>query len=138
MGVHRADIFTDDGWVVELQHSSLSVDEIAEREKFYGSKMVWLWDCIEPFRAGRLALRYEEGLDRSGMPRAWFRWKQPRKTLAACRRPVFLDIGGEVLGLESMETDEVRRTTGWVSLWGYYDFRLRLGYDPDPPDPPGT
>ena len=41
--VHRADIRREDGYVIELQHSAISVDEIVERETFYG-RMVWLLD----------------------------------------------------------------------------------------------
>src|SRR5258708_1882609 len=33
---HRADILLPGGRIIELQHSAISVDEIAEREKFYG------------------------------------------------------------------------------------------------------
>jgi hypothetical protein len=137
MGPHRADIFTDDAWVVELQHSYLGVDEIAEREKFYGSKMAWLWDCTEAWRAGRLAIENERGTDWSGLPCS-FRWKRPRKTLRVCKRVVFLDIGWGVLGVESMEIDRHGQMIGSGSLWDYRDFWRRLGYDPDPPDPPGT
>jgi len=41
--IHRADILTDDGCVVELQHSPISVEDIRNRESFYGN-MVWLFD----------------------------------------------------------------------------------------------
>lgn len=43
---HRADVRLDNGLVIELQHSSISADMIAERERFYGS-MVWLFDAHE-------------------------------------------------------------------------------------------
>lgn len=46
MGPHRADIRRDDGLVIELQASSISAEEIAEREAFYG-EMVWLLDGRE-------------------------------------------------------------------------------------------
>ena len=41
--LHIADIFTDKGLVVELQHSSIYDDDILEREQFYGD-MIWLFD----------------------------------------------------------------------------------------------
>jgi hypothetical protein len=41
---HRADIITSRGLVVELQHSGISVDEIREREAFYGANLRWLFD----------------------------------------------------------------------------------------------
>lgn len=43
VGTHRADIRRPDGLVIELQRSSISPEEIAERERFYGS-MVWIVD----------------------------------------------------------------------------------------------
>jgi len=39
--LHRADILQEDGTVIELQNSSISVDEIREREAFY-DKMMWI------------------------------------------------------------------------------------------------
>lgn len=41
---HRADVRLDNGLVIELQHSTISSEMIAERERFYGS-MVWLFDA---------------------------------------------------------------------------------------------
>jgi len=41
---HRADVRLDNGLVIELQHSTISAEMIAEREQFYGS-MVWLFDA---------------------------------------------------------------------------------------------
>lgn len=45
--IHRADIMTSTGLVIELQHSNISTTAIMEREKFY-NKMVWLIDA-KPF-----------------------------------------------------------------------------------------
>lgn len=42
---HRADVVTDAGVVVELQHSNISEGEILEREACYGRDMVWIFDC---------------------------------------------------------------------------------------------
>jgi hypothetical protein len=42
----RADIVTASGVVVELQHSPISAETIAEREAFYG-RMVWVFDARE-------------------------------------------------------------------------------------------
>ncbi len=40
---HRADVCTNNGFVIEVQNSPISVDEIAQRETFYGRKgMVWI------------------------------------------------------------------------------------------------
>ena len=43
LGKHRADIRRHDGFVIELQHSSISVEDIEAREAFYGD-MCWLLD----------------------------------------------------------------------------------------------
>ena len=50
-GPHRADVGTRNG-IIEFQRSSISADEIAERERFYG-KMIWVvwagdW-CLEDY-----------------------------------------------------------------------------------------
>ena len=92
-GPHRADIITPGGTVVELQHSPISPEEITERENFYG-RMVWLFDATEPYAADRLLVRHRHG-DRG--PYYTFRWKHPRKSIAHCRKPVYLDLGGLVL-----------------------------------------
>jgi competence protein CoiA len=86
IGPHRADLVSLRGTVVELQHSSISTDEIEERERFYGD-MVWVVDAA-PF-ADNLDLR-----ERNGGEYLSFRWRHPRKTLLAIRKPLFFDLGG--------------------------------------------
>lgn len=85
---HRADAKLAQGLIVELQHSSLSPVEIAEREAFWGVRsMLWVFDARDAFDAERLSLRPRQGF--------WtFRWKQPRRSLSACRAPVDLHLGG--------------------------------------------
>lgn len=117
IGPHRADVFAPVGCIVELQHSSISVDEIHERETFY-QHMVWVFDAIDaaydwtrdPAKSRQVEmLRRSEGYV-FGDPRlsirgrgkrsdgyVTFRWKHPRKSLAACTKPVYLDIGGSEL-----------------------------------------
>ena len=41
---HIADVKTDNGIVIEFQHSSISSKEIKSREEFYGEKMIWVLD----------------------------------------------------------------------------------------------
>lgn len=91
IGRHRADIKAFDGTIVEIQHSTISADEIRERENFYG-RMVWIFDAREAYAEGRLHFRRRDRRDYMT-----FRWKHPRKTLAACRRPVLLDLGDGLL-----------------------------------------
>lgn len=85
-GPHRADIVGNDGVVVELQHSSISAEDIAAREAFYGN-MVWLFDATERFA-------YVNQGDR-----AFFSFGKT-KHLELCKKPVFLDFGFDVLEVE--------------------------------------
>lgn len=90
LGDHRADIRAYDGTVIELQHSSISVTEICERERHYG-RMAWIFDATEAVADSRLLVRRRSEY-------VSFRWKHPRKTVGACRRPVLLDLGdGQLL-----------------------------------------
>lgn len=97
IGEHRADIVSVGGVVVELQHSGLSGDDIRAREDHYGH-MIWIFDAIGPYRAGRLDIRRRNGY-------VTFRWKHPRKSVAQCRRRVYLDLGNELLYLNRIYTD---------------------------------
>jgi len=109
IGPHRADIVTRDGVVVELQHSYLSVAEIQEREAFY-QKMIWIFDCRDPYEQGRIQLRLD------GEDRYFFRWSHSRQTIASCIMPVYLDLGE------------------WLLLIGrrYRGFRSGIGFLIDP------
>jgi hypothetical protein len=42
---HIADVKTDNGIVIEFQHSSITPQEIRAREEFYGEKMIWVLDA---------------------------------------------------------------------------------------------
>jgi competence protein CoiA len=95
IGRHRADIQLDDGMVYELQHSSISTQEIREREDFYG-RMAWIFDCREPYENDRLRIRAPRP-DRRTPNYRTFRWAHVRKSIAACRRTVYLDLGEDVL-----------------------------------------
>ena len=91
-GPHRADIVRSDGTVVELQHSPISVDEIRERENFYG-KMIWLFDGRNIDADGdyrRLLLRPKTS---GSITDVTFRFKHPRKHYGMCNAPVYVDLG---------------------------------------------
>lgn len=81
--LHRADIVTPDGWVVELQTTFLPADTIAARERFYGQRMVWLY-------------RAEPWLGRLHFGKRGFWWKHGAKSMATHQRPVYWDTGGEI------------------------------------------
>jgi hypothetical protein len=109
IGNHRADVRAFDGTIVELQHSSISAEEINERERFY-RRMVWIFDATEAVADARLLIRR-----RSGRDYVTFRWKHPRKTLGACRRPVLLDLGSDLL-LRVRKIHLVAPCGGWGML----------------------
>lgn len=99
---HIADVKTDQGWVIEFQHSYLKPDERRAREAFY-RKLMWVVDGTRRERDRRQLLKaWEDGV---GVPA---RNSPVRKTFADdCRLlgewagssvPVFFDLGdAEVL-----------------------------------------
>jgi hypothetical protein len=91
IGPHRADIVGDGGdggRVIELQHSPIAPEEIAEREAFYGD-MLWLFDATHRFAAVR-----------SG---AWCFFSLGRtRHLATCGKPVVLDFGEHLVQIASL------------------------------------
>lgn len=83
IGNHRADVVLADGMVLELQNSTISVGEIAERESFYRN-MAWIVNA-EPF-IDNLCIRVRDGFHS-------FRWKWPRPCWSYAKRPIYLDLG---------------------------------------------
>lgn len=122
---HRADIVTTKGIVIELQHSSISVDSIEARENFY-DKMIWLFDvsecCPEPkyfdFGSGELVLTNPKQFRLRIRPKGdhhTFRWCHPRKSIAFTNAPVYLDVGrNEIFRLDKMNLE--KRCWGWGDL----------------------
>lgn len=133
IGNHRADIVTPRGIVVEIQRSHLSTEQIAEREAHYGS-MVWIFDATsaatQPYgchcantspacrksgcQARRLDIRtptqHTEPTYRT------FRWKHARRSIGACRKPVFLDLGDDLLLLGRIYIGD-GPVGGWGHIW---------------------
>jgi len=87
---HRADRVFPDGTVLETQRSPISVEDIERREAFYGQNMLWLFYAHGAVEHGRLDIRQKPDKDT-------FRWKHPRKSIAFCRRGVYLDISDDKL-----------------------------------------
>lgn len=90
LGPHRADIRTP-RMVIELQHSSISVAELREREAFYGD-MIWIFDFRKiakhfffPRHGG--ALWFEENVV----------WQRARRSVFACTKPVLITLGRGLL-----------------------------------------
>jgi competence protein CoiA len=94
-----ADIKLPNGIVVKLRRTPIGIDRIRECEDFYG-RMVWLFDV--------------DGADIDVCDKGnycTFRWRHARQSIAACRKRVFLDLGGSVL--------EVKKHTAMRFGWGY-------------------
>lgn len=118
---HRADVLSPVGVVIEFQHSSISPEEIQEREAFY-PRMLWVfdtrnaaaWTPAPDSYAGNNVPRLDIRGKRPDGYRT-FRWKHPRKTVAVCKAPVFLDLGeGQLLKLGRLYLDEPP-----YGGWGY-------------------
>jgi competence protein CoiA len=138
IGDHRADVLSPTGIVIEFQHSALSADEIRERESHYG-QMLWVFDAIGAYNDDRLNLRKRPAIQPRGAPirrvespygpddnYRSFRWKYPRRSILACRRPVFLDLGdGNLLELKKMHPNAPYG--GWGLLVSKDTFLERCG-----------
>jgi hypothetical protein len=87
---HRADIKTSH-CVVELQHSSISVDEIREREDFYGN-MIWVFDCRKQYRKDQILHEPQTKHKEKGIfiQEVWWRWSNP--SILACTKPILLHL----------------------------------------------
>ena len=120
---HRADVTLPDETIIEFQHSSLSVDNIERREKFYGDKLIWVFDAIEAVESGRLLISQRK--DDSDIRFRTFTWRTPRKSVSACTRDVYLDLGeGELL-----KTTWIRDNKGRGFIVSYDEFVKQVGID---------
>ncbi|MGW8257834.1 MAG: hypothetical protein ACWGMZ_10150 [Thermoguttaceae bacterium] len=90
IGPHRADIVGTNDCVIELQHSSIPLDQIAAREDFYGN-MVWVFDATERFEMIAVGRR------------VFFAFRRT-KHIATCAKPVFLDFGSVLVEVEEFTT----------------------------------
>lgn len=98
---HIADVKTDQGWVIEFQHSRIDPEERRVRDAFY-PKLVWV---VDGKARKRDAAQFQCAFD-SGLPTA--KGSRVRKVSSEnsallkewsdCRAPVFFDFGGANLG----------------------------------------
>jgi hypothetical protein len=106
---HRADIVADDGMVMELQHSAINLEEIAEREAAYG-EMLWLFDVRESYIENRFHTWSKQRYD-------GFRWYRPRVSTVYCKQKVCFDLGTPGI-FEVREMEYTRACMrGWGELW---------------------
>ena len=84
---HRADIFYN-GWIIELQNSTISPEDIIERERFYTSianvkGMIWIINGKE--FTNNFDLRHKEQNCYT------FRWKHPRQSWFKSTQKIYFD-----------------------------------------------
>lgn len=96
MGPHRADVVLPSGTIIELQSHYLSAVTIAERERFYGPKLQWL------YRA--------HWMQRVHFGERGFWWKQGSKAMTTHDQPVWWHTGDELL---QVWTNAVVRYDDW-------------------------
>ena len=76
---HRADICIGD-YVIEFQHSPISLDDVNERNRFYcscGKRVIWVFDCIDKMLQEKICFLENES---SGVNFV-FKWKRASKSL---------------------------------------------------------
>jgi competence CoiA-like predicted nuclease len=108
IGRHRADIKVN-STVIELQNSSISAEDIQERELFY-NKMIWIINSKE-FEHNFIISFKQEGY-------YTFLWRHPRKCWGYSRKQVFLDDGSPDLLFEIKKIHIGSPCRGWGKYVG--------------------
>lgn len=111
---HFADVyFKNKSTIIELQYSSISVEDIQKREEFYG-KMIWLFDCRDAHNEERLCIS-EQSYGHN------FSWKRPKKTIGYANKPIFFDLGDNRI-LQVKKKTVKTRMYGWGYIISYDKF----------------
>lgn len=119
MGSHRADIVTATGHVIELQHSSLSPEQVRERERFYGN-MTWIIDATE----------FLENIKFRNHGDHWtFRWRHPRQWMFSITQELIWDCGGDGDMLLVKKIHDNLPCGGWGYAIDREDF-MKWAFDP--------
>jgi len=94
MDNHRADVKTKEGLIIEFQNSSISPDDICDREKFYGDNMIWI---LNGETLGK-------GLEiRDKISYFTFIWKNPSQSWFYSDKQIYIDIGSFINHLSECE-----------------------------------
>lgn len=115
-GCHRADIVTPSGIVLEIQHSTISAEDIEAREAHYGKRMMWVLDMRE--QRGNFDVRSRDGFHT-------FRWKHPRRSFNASNRMIALDLGGSIFVIKKLHAETP--CGGWGKPMTIEAFLVALG-----------
>ena len=93
---HRADVLVNKT-VIEFQHSPITAEEIARRNKFYtscGYKMIWIFDA-----ENQIKNQYEETLDPAKCREFYLCWKRAKQQFSVPMQPdvsVFIHYKSEL------------------------------------------
>lgn len=112
MGGHFADMVAGDGTVCEVQHSSIDIEELRDRERFYG-EMRWIFDARDK------GFEVEERGNGYSVHRS-HSWP----TITFARRRVMLDLGENTI--ISLEKINESGSYGWGFLYPYKTVRMWL------------
>lgn len=115
---HIADVVLPSGYVLELAGTYHPADAIQRRERFYGSRMGWLYNACTFFDR----VEFWTKTDGSEL----FRFKQPPQSMLLHRRPVFWDAGdGMVYAIDRFWRWREERTYGALAHKGSIEEFIR-------------
>lgn len=86
IGNHRADAVLPDGTVVEFQHSSISPEEIAEREAEY-KKLIWVFDLSR--------FKTVPSFKKDGK----FSWNNIKRSMKEAKKAVVVEVNGKLYSI---------------------------------------
>lgn len=102
--LHRADavgVHRGEKTVIEFQHSTITADDVFEREQFYGGGMIWVLDATQIALDGRVRWYPKNHSSPGGIRdgrrhgQQWvkFRWLHRKRSFDDSARRIFLDMG---------------------------------------------
>ena len=121
IGNHRADIQLSNRQVIELQKSTMTEEEVNERELFY-EDMIWI------FEGSKFLERFKmyHKISKVGNEYVKFYWKRPRNYIGVATKRIYIDFGDKVLKVmnhtfeeEEKEYDGRFYSTRRFEGWGY-------------------
>lgn len=125
---HIADIMTPCGVVIELQHSYITAETIAERELFY-QNMLWVFDLTEHVQHKRFWYTLKD----NNLKLCGFKWLYHKKIIREIYKPIYLDVGDDnLIKVESFNTCNDGPLSGRGILVKKHDFVVEHTIEPKP------
>jgi competence protein CoiA len=133
---HIADVKTEQGWVIEFQHSHIKPEERRSRDAFYG-KLVWVVNGLRLKRAIKQFMKmWEEGtcLGSGDVRKVFLDECQLLREWSGSQAPIFFDFGDEHLLWWLITTSDDGRV--WIGKYARNEFieTLRGGTEQKPLD----